>query len=189
VRHPPPCRRVLFIHRRLSLPVAGSTSEKSLRPKRLCHTTKAAPTFRVSFFITRAARHRYKPFHHGQAESGSHRCVQSFKHVRTRSHHNHRGHDRVVRKTIRPPACSPNGSMVQALRIFAHGIEPKVKQRQHPPYNGPWSNVIHWVLMTVSLGSSPQGNVTGRACCLSNKEPMQSHCPGSCHSVSPTRIR
>jgi hypothetical protein len=68
----------------------------------------------------------------------------------------------VVRKTIRPPACSFNGSMVQALQIFAHGIEPKVKQRQHPPYMA--------LVECDSLGFDD---------CITGKFP-----PGKCHRKS-----
>jgi hypothetical protein len=39
-----------------------------------------------------------------------------------------------VLKTMRPPTCPLNGYIVQALQFFAHGIEPKVRERRHPPY-------------------------------------------------------
>lgn len=71
-----------------------------------------------------------------QVESGSHCCVQSAKHVRTRVIRTTRGHDRVVRKD--PNAHQPvslNGPMVQGVTNSSPtALSQKVMQRQHPPY-------------------------------------------------------
>src|SRR5271170_1125788 len=52
--------------------------------------------------------------------------------------------------------------MVRALQIFTHGIEPKVRQRQHPPYMA----LVECDSLDFDdsiTGKFPSGNVTGKS--------------------------